>query len=372
MEQEARRARVHATGRPSFGARSFGALQVALVWLNRETSILNPLCFALVMATGIVSNAFLLNGYVRFSDSLFALALAAYIWLWLLTAWRAVRYGGRLWNDLVSPNLVFSFFTIVAATDVVGVAIAVRGFEGAALPIWLFALSMWLILAYLGFAVFALRNTATGANVIQGAWLNAIVGTQSLVILGTLVIGAFAGAGSAAYFLIYALWMVGLALYGILAVLLSYRIFFFELKTDDATPVLWVVMGAAAISANAGSELVAGNGGMPFLEFIRPLVGGLTLAMWAWATWLIPLLILLGLWKHGVRRMPLTYTPMLWCVVFPLGMYSVASLRLSTVAHIPALAALSWAMTWIAFAAWIATGIGLITSSWRGVRAFKR
>lgn len=283
-----------------------------------------------------------------------------------------MRYGRRLWDDLVSPHLVFSFFTVVAATDVLGVAVAVRGFGGAALAMWLFALSMWLLLAYLGFAVFTLNNTADGANVIQGAWLNAIVGTQSLVILGTLVMPAIAGAGSAAHLLIYALWMVGLALYGILAVLLSYRIFFFDLKTDDATPVLWVVMGAAAISANAGSELVAGNGGMTFLASIRPLVGGVTLAMWAWATWLIPLLVLLGLWKHGVHRKQVTYTPMLWCIVFPLGMYSVASLRLSTVAHISALATLSWAMMWIAFGALVATGIGLITSSWRGVRTFKR
>jgi hypothetical protein len=65
--------------------------------------------------------------------------------------------------------------------------------------------------------------------------------------------------------------MVGLALYGILAVLMSHRIFFFDLKPDDATPVLWVVMGAAAISANAGSELIIGNGAMPFLGSLRPL-----------------------------------------------------------------------------------------------------
>jgi tellurite resistance protein TehA-like permease len=85
-----------------------------------------------------------------------------------------------------------------------------------------------------------------------------------------------------------------------------------------------------------------------------------------------PLLVLLGLWKHGVHRMPLRYTPMLWCIVFPLGMYAVASLRLSAVAHVPALTTLSWIMTWIAFAAWVATSIGLVTSSWRGLRTLKR
>jgi tellurite resistance protein TehA-like permease len=81
--------------------------------------------------------------------------------------------------------------------------------------------------------------------------------------------------------------------------------------------------------------------------------------MWAWATWLIPLLVLLKLWEHGVHGTSITYTPTLWCIVFPLGMYSVASLRLS-MTNIPVLQSFSWAMAWIAFAAWAATAIGLV------------
>ena len=33
-----------------------------------------------------------------------------------------------LWRDLANPRLVFSFFTFVAASDVLGVQIALRGF----------------------------------------------------------------------------------------------------------------------------------------------------------------------------------------------------------------------------------------------------
>jgi hypothetical protein len=98
MKQGARRARVQAADRPSFGVNGFGALQHASAWLNRETSVLNPICFALVMATGIVSNAFHLNGYARVSDALFAMTLAAYVWLWLLTAWCAER--SALWSRI--------------------------------------------------------------------------------------------------------------------------------------------------------------------------------------------------------------------------------------------------------------------------------
>src|SRR6516165_2941256 len=103
------------------------------------------------------------------------------------------------------------------------------------------------------------------------------------------------------------LWGVGLGLYAIFVALFSYRIFFFEVGPDDITPLLWVVMGAAAISTNAGSTLILTDSGMPFLHSMRPFIDGVTLIMWAWATWWIPLLLLFGIWKHGVCRVPLTY-----------------------------------------------------------------
>jgi tellurite resistance protein TehA-like permease len=92
--------------------------------------------------------------------------------------------------------------------------------------------------------------------------------------------------------------------------------------------------------------------------------------MWAWATWWIPLLVLLGIWKHGVRRVPLRYTPMLWSLVFPLGMYGLASLRLSLAAELPPLKTVSIAMTWIALAAWAATAIAFASACWQRYRDF--
>jgi tellurite resistance protein TehA-like permease len=94
--------------------------------------------------------------------------------------------------------------------------------------------------------------------------------------------------------------------------------------------------------------------------------------MWAWATWWIPLLLLFGIWKHGVRRIPLTYTPMFWSLVFPLGMYALASLRLSLAADFLPLRTISQAMVWIALAAWATTGMAFVVASWRSFQAFAR
>ena len=98
---------------------------------------------------------------------------------------------------------------------------------------------------------------------------------------------------------------------------------------------------------------------------MQPVIDGVTLVIWAWATWWIPLLVLFGIWKHGICRVPIAYTPMLWSLVFPLGMYSLASLRLSMAADFAPLRTVSHAMLWIALAVWAATFAGFLLACWR-------
>ena len=61
--------------------------------------------------------------------------------------------------DLANPRTVFLFFTFVAATDVLGIAIGVRGFASIALGMWVCALTIWVMLIYLGFGVLMFFNT---------------------------------------------------------------------------------------------------------------------------------------------------------------------------------------------------------------------
>lgn len=351
---------------------SASAVRQIGMWINREVAALYPGCFALVMATGIISNALFLEGYRAWTDALFAINLIAYPCLVLLTGSRFALFSRALWADLVNPRLIFSFFTIVAGTDVLGIGISLRGYATVALFMWLFALVVWFVLIYFSFAVLIFLNTAHGANVVHGGWLIAIVGTESLVILGTIIAPGLGSLSSAVFVLIHMLWGIGLALYGIFITLFAYRIFFFDVEPEDITPLLWVVMGAAAIATNAGSTLILTDSGMPFLNSMRPFIDGVTLVMWAWATWWIPLLLLFGIWKHGIRRVPLTYTPMFWSLVFPLGMYALASLRLSLAADFSPLRTISQAMVWIALAAWAATGLAFVVASWRSFREFAR
>jgi tellurite resistance protein TehA-like permease len=336
-----------------------------IAWLDRQVERLFPGYFALVMATGIISNTLWFQGHRALADALFAVNAVAYPWLIAASLLRAIRFPRALWTDLTNPRLVFAFFTIVAASDVLGVGLNLRGFGQAALALWVFALVAWLALIYFSFAVLTFLNTARGAQVVHGGWLIAIVGTESLVILGS---GLASGQGPLApsiFVLIHMLWAVGLGLYGIFVTLFAYRIFFFDVTEEDLTPLLWVVMGAAAISANAGSMLVLTPNPVPFLVAMRPFIEAVTLGMWGWATWWIPLLVLFGVWKHVIRGAPLRYTPMLWSLVFPLGMYALASLRLSLAAEFAPLRKVADGMVWVALTAWALTFSAMIAADAR-------
>jgi tellurite resistance protein TehA-like permease len=342
-------------------------------WLPRllggEIAVLNPGYFALVMATGIISNAMFFTGHHGVSNALFALNAVFLVWLIAATIWRALGYRAALWRDLVNPRRVFSFFTIVAALDVFGGGLCLRGEGGIAVFIWFTAFALWFVLLYFSFGVLAIRNKEDEANVIHGGWLIAIVGTESLVILGSQISPWLGGHAAAMSVLTHMLWGVGLGLYGIFITLFAHRMFFFRVEPSDLSPLLWVVMGAGAIATNAGSVLILTETTLPFLQSVRPFIDGATLLMWAWSAWLIPLLVMLDIWKHAVRGIPFAYTPMLWSFVFPLGMFALASGRLSLASDFTPLSAVAYTMVWIALAAWLVTAIGLAGAISRSVTA---
>ena len=290
---------------------------VLLAWINNEIATLYPGCFALVMATGIISNALFLEGYRNWSVGLLAVNVVAYPLLVFVTVLRLARYSRALWADLIDPRLVFSFFTIVAGTDVLGIAINLRGFTAIALLMWLFALAVWFVLIYFSFGVLVFSTPHMAPMSCMAVGSLPLSAPNPEVILGTVVAPETGNFSAVVFVLIHMLWGVGLGLYGIFVTLFAYRIFFFDVEPDDITPLLWVVMGAAAITANAGSTLILTDNGMAFLHSMRPFIDGVTLIMWAWATWWIPLLLLFGIWKHGICRVPITYTPMFWSWCFP-------------------------------------------------------
>jgi len=331
----------------------------ALTEPRRGLAALHPGNFALVMASAILGQATLLQGYPSVALAFAAIAACAYVVLVLLSALRTVLAPRAIGQDLLDPALVFGFFTLVAASDLMGLLALQAGFPMLAKGLWVFAFVAWCLLLYLAFSVLTFLTHERNVNIVHGGWLIAIVGTQSLVVLGAALVPELGTMGRYMQVEVHMLWGLGLCLYGIFVTLFCYRIFFLQLSPDDVGPLLWVVMGAAAISANAGTALAGITDPLPFLAAQRAFVDGITLMLWAWATWWIPLLVLFGAWKHGINRRPLRYQPVMWSLVFPLGMYAVASNRLGLATDMPALRWIATGMTAAGVLAWLLTLAGL-------------
>ncbi|MBS1252690.1 MAG: putative membrane protein [Anaerolineales bacterium] len=80
-----------------------------------------------------------------------------------------------------------------------------------------------------------------------------------------------------------------------------------RLSPETLTPPYWINMGAVAITTLAGATLMLNTSQWTFLGEILPFLKGFTLFFWATGTWWIPLLFILGAWRHLYKRFPLGY-----------------------------------------------------------------
>ena len=322
---------------------------------------LHPAYFALVMATGILAVACQLLGIPTLPRALFVFNVAAYATLWILTAARAIRHRAAFLADFSSHQRGPGFFTTVAATSVIGVQLVVHfDLREPARVLWWIAFTLWLVLTYAIFAAITTKaDKPSLADGINGGWLTAVVATQSLVVLGTLAPPQI-GTTEMVVFGLLTLWLAGGMLYIWMISLIFYRYTFFRFLPSDLMPPYWINMGAMAISALAGALLVRTAARSPLLTELLPFVKGFTLLYWATATWWIPMLLVLGVWRYVLRRVPLTYDPLYWGVVFPLAMYTTATFRIAEAFGAAFLLPVARIGIGAAITTWLMTFLGLV------------
>lgn len=327
---------------------------------------MHPAYFGMVMATGIVSIASQLLGGVGLhwiAIVLFCANIGFYVALWALTIARAIWYRDRVIADLMHHGRSVGFFTIVAATCVLGSQVwIIGGAWSIACGLWLFGLLLWAVLTYGIFAVLTVKAVKpTLAEGINGGWLLAVVAAQSVCVLGAqLASGTVPEHQPPLLLFCLAMWLGGGMLYIWIISLIFYRYTFFSLSPSDLAPPYWINMGAVAISTLAGTMLIANASSSPVLQEMLPFVKGFTVLFWATATWWIPMLVILGVWRYLYRRFPIRYDPLYWGAVFPLGMYAACTLRLSQAINAPYLAVIPRWFIFVALAAWVLTFLGLV------------
>ncbi|TXS39726.1 hypothetical protein EAO75_43625 [Streptomyces sp. uw30] len=298
------------------------------------------------MATGILSVAFHQTGHETLSR--IALALACAAWLAL-----AADFTARLLLD--RPNWLKqaatpAALTAVAATTVLGTRFTALGWETLAEALLALAAVLWPVLLL---AVLRHWRRHMPGTVFLGC-----VATQGLAVLGATLAAAETTAWLAHFSLVF-FWL-GLVLYVV------------ALPRFDRSQLArgagdqWVAGGALAISALAGSKLLAADSPDLYLwndddyGVLRTVTVALLVLDLAWY---VVLLLAEFAWprpRYDVRR---------WATVFPMGMTAAAALSVGTVVDVSWLEPLGKVLLWIAVAAWLAVAAGAAwTYTGRGSR----
>jgi len=336
---------------------------------------LTPAYFAVVMATGIISIAAEMLGMTALAYTLFALNCLLYALLWILHGLRLWWFPGRFFGDMISHARGPGYFTWVASTAVLGSQFVVlAGDYRVAGVLWILACVLWLGLTYTIFTVFVAKEDKPPLETgINGGWLLAVVATQSIAVLSAHIAPHWGQPYRLELnFLALSMWLWGGMLYIWMIALIFYRYYFFAFSPGDLAPPYWISMGAMAISTLAGSLLIVNSPDAPYLESLLPFIKGFTVFYWATGTWWVPMLLLLGIWRHLIKRFPFEYDPLYWGLVFPLGMYTASTTQMVQAMDLAFLQVVPDLFFYVALTAWAITFLGLLRDVGRRGMALRR
>ncbi len=349
--------------RPPGAFNSFISLRIhVMARVAEAVRSFSPAYFAMVMATGIVSIAANLLGMSALAVALFWLNIAAYLIIWVISLLRLTLCTSEFLGDLTDHKRGPGFFTVVAGSCVLGSQfVLISQSYKLAVGLWVLSIVLWICLTYTIFTAFTIKEKKPPLDEgITGAWLLAVVATQSIAVLSALI----ASHWEQPYrletnFFALSMWLWGGMLYIWMISLIFYRYTFFNFSPGDLEPPYWINMGAMAISTLAGSLLIINAPDAPFLRSLLPFLKGFTVFYWATGTWWIPMLVVLAVWRYVYKRFPLRYDPLYWGAVFPLGMYAASTYQMSRAMELSFLEVVPRLFLYIALLAWLSAFGGL-------------
>ncbi|EBA00363.1 tellurite resistance/C4-dicarboxylate transporter family protein [Marinobacter sp. ELB17] len=335
--------------------------------MKHDLKSLSPAYFGIVMATGIISLTAHMLGFDLIAISLFTVNIGFYGVLWAATFARFLRYRREFLLDVIDHLRGPGFFTLPAGSSVLGSQfIMLTDYTLAGRILWVVAilLWLWLTLTYTIFTAFTVKEEKPSLDKgITGGWLLAVVATQSIAVLSALIAVDMPQPYKLGInFLALSMWLWGGMLYIWMMSLIFYRYTFFKFSPSDLAPPYWINMGAMAISTLAGSLLIVNVKDAPFLDSLLPFLKGFSVFYWATGTWWIPMLFILGIWRHVYKRFPLEYDPLYWGAVFPLGMYAASTHEMAAALGFHFLDFIPISFFYLALAAWAVTFVGLVRS----------
>jgi tellurite resistance protein TehA-like permease len=314
------------------------------------------------MATGIISLGSQEHGFRTLAQFFFRINEIAFV---IASALLITRFSISFRDSLkaVFSHGEASFLSaIVAGTCILGSQFA--GLEknaDAGFALWIAGLVLWSLFFYSFFAGLIIGETKPAVESYpDGGWLLPVVATQAVSILGTTIAPFYPDYESAVVTATVAFHFIGIMFYLAIITLVFHRLFFFRLTPEKLSPTYWIGMGAAAITSLSGSEIIGAAGRWSFSADLLPFLKVSTYFFWVLATWWIPLLVILNLWRHAWRRYPLSYHPHYWGMVFPLGMYASCTYRFGKLAAMDFMTPTSGFLIYVAVLVWAITFTGML------------
>jgi tellurite resistance protein TehA-like permease len=320
--------------------------------------------FAFVMATGIISSGLWAMHRTVLSRILLLIAAVAYVVLCGIHLVRLWRWQPRVLAEMIAPG-GFTFLTFTAASGVLSDRLSTAHHTTVAAILLAVAAVSWIVLGYgipLGMISHARRHTTLAP--VNGTWFIWIVGTQSVAVASV----ALADVDHHSWLrqIGEICWAIGFVQYLLLAGVEFARLLLRRIGPAESIAPLWVFMGSGAITVLAGAYL------LPIADAERlissTIIEGLSVILWSFTTWLIPLLAAVGIWRTIHRHKHVDYRTEWWAIVFPIGMYGAATRELGTSTHHQWMIAVGDVGVWCGLGAWSAVVVMFVVHEWRSVR----
>lgn len=319
----------------------------------------SPAYFALAMSTGIIAIASSLYSFPLLGRFFFILNNIELGVLLIILFFRVFLFFEKVTSDISSHADGSGFLTIPAATAILGTEYAVIGVNPKiAVLFWYLSLCFWIFLIYSFFIMVTIKkNKPSLENGMNGSWLLFVVSVQAISILGSTLSEYLFFSSEVTIFINSFLYLLGILFYLVVIGIIFYRTTFFPMRPDEFKPSYWIDMGAAAITTLSGITLIRSiEPTSAFSEFI-PLIKFLSILFWIAGSWWIPVICFLEIRRH--LQIPVKYNSGYWCLVFPLGVYSVCTNQLSEILNLNFLQSISYGIIFLAWLVWLIICIGM-------------
>ncbi len=325
---------------------------------------LSPSMFSIVLGTGGISLCSNLLTLRKLALALLAFNAVLLALAWLATALRLALGFRALRADMTDLIRGPSFFFAPLATSIFGIQVAVlTDAHDVIRPLWLFALLLWALLMVVFVVGATIRNDkAAFGDAMSPTWF--LPGAALIVTMG---FGTHVASEASELMLcgLYGGLLFGLFLNLVVMVALLCRWLFLPVSAEQLHANSWINMGGFAIVAVAGLKLAALHarsvppGTMGWTDIpLRPIV----IFSWIVATWWLPVLLAIGIWRHAYKRVPFRYDTPYWALVFSPSVYAIATAGLVADYHFDALIWVPPLFMVLAGVAWIALILGFAWS----------